>query len=89
MELVGTNMDSSGHYAMYLDADEILVTINSRTRLGAGEEFRQELIPVSVPYVYDEEEWYDYSDNGHTAYFDMYGEGVILDGTSYKLGELL
>ena len=81
MELIGTNFDSSGHYTMELDGDVLVTTIG----LTNGEVFRETLTPAATPFVYTEEEWYDYSANGHTSYFYMYGEQVIIVGNSYTM----
>lgn len=84
MELIGSNLDSSGIYRMYLDGNA-LVTLNGPTEDTLEETARQTLVPAPTFTVEDEDDWYTYGTGGHTCDVHFEGEHARIDGETYEL----
>jgi hypothetical protein len=83
MELIGTNVDSSGYYKMYLDGDD-LVTFTGSDEDSVEEMGRQRLVPAP-DFSSPEDEWSTYGANGHTCDIHYLGDYGRIDGVIYEL----
>lgn len=83
MELIGTNVDSSGYYKMYLDG-QTLVTYIGSDEDSVEELVRQNLVPAP-DFTAPEDEWAPYGANGHVCDIHYLGDYGRIDGITYEL----
>ncbi|QHC65086.1 hypothetical protein GSU69_19730 (plasmid) [Rathayibacter festucae] len=83
MELIGTNVDSSGYYKMYLDG-QAMVTYTGSDEDSVEELVRQNLVPAP-DFTAPADEWYLYGANGHVCDVHYEGDHARIDGATYEL----